>query len=156
MKTTPLELVLGEDWQIPIEFNKGDDSDLDVTGATDVTWYLKGSGYDTNTYMTRTLGDGITLGTPGAGGIVSGLLIVTPTTQLTMDPKPTKGQYRHEIWVKLASGIVSIQAAGPVTLLESIRWQYLIPQDSGVVPDNVLMLGDEPLMLGDEYLTLGD
>jgi hypothetical protein len=156
MKFVHLDLTLGEDWQIPIEFNKGDDTDLDVTGATEVIWYLKGTGYDTNLYMTRTLADGIELGASGTGGIVTGMLTVTPEEQLAMNPIPIKGQYRNELSVKLGSGIRSIQAGGPVSLHESIRWAALLAGESvSEIPDNVLTLGGEPLMLGDEYLTLG-
>lgn len=156
MKFVHLDLTLGEDWQVPIEFNKADDSDLDVTGAQDVTWYLKGAGYDTNVYMTRTIGNGITLGSSGAGGIVSALLIIPPEAQMLMDPMPAKGQYRHELSVKLGNGVTSIQGGGPVSLRESLRWNAALSGDlGGLIPENVVTLGGEVLMFGEEFLTLG-
>jgi uncharacterized protein YciI len=111
------QLAIGEDWQIPIQFNDADGNDLDVTGAS-ILWILEDMGQ--NVVMWATQNDYIRLDPAGTNGIVSATLVVDPDAQSNNDPTLVRGMYEHGVRVTLPSGVVSIQAIGKIELLDNV------------------------------------
>lgn len=108
-----LSFHLGETWGVDVQCFDQAGVAIDLTGAA-VTWRVASK---TAKIMDRTVGDGIVVTTP-ASGLCK--IDVTPAMQTSV----VAGEYRHELWVVLASGAVSVQVHGQLTVAPSLRKEF--------------------------------
>jgi hypothetical protein len=109
---TPQQFVLGETWVLDFALNDALGADLDLTGATPLSFRLSRRGL---VLMTRNLADGVAVTDPLTG---QGTVTVTPAQQVTAGLTP--GVHRYELRATLAGGAVTTQARGTLTVLRSL------------------------------------
>lgn len=107
---------LGATWEIPIEFNKADGTDLPIASGTHVIFQMTDD--DGNTIMVRDESDGIRLNDADDAGIVTGaILIVTPVHQdIAIESGLTRGQFNYKVQLEFPDDVIDVQAMGAISV----------------------------------------
>ena len=108
----PFERYPGDTWKLEASLHDDTGAPLDLTGAQ-ITWTVR-EAFSGDLVLTLTIGDGITIsGDPAEGKAV---IIVSPESSVAIAP----GNYVDMVRVTLASGIVTTQATGAITVLPNV------------------------------------